>query len=134
MAEPLVLIVEDDPEARHFYRECFARGGFSTKEAHNGHQALAMALALPPPDVIVTDIAVPGLDGIELCRRLRTDARTRSIPVLAITGYEDRQYPDRVILAGANHILFKPVDPDVLCREARRLIAHHVGNRDPAPH
>jgi len=123
MAQPLVLIVEDDPETRHFYGECFARGGFSTKEAHNGHQALAMALALPPPDVIVTDIAVPGLDGIELCRRLRADARTRSIPVLAITGYEDRQYPDRILAAGADQVLIKPCDPAVLVREVRRLLS-----------
>ena len=123
MAQPLVLIVEDDPETRHFYGECFARGGFSTKEAHNGHQALAMALALPPPDVIVTDIAVPGLDGIELCRRLRTDARTRSIPVLAITGYEDRQYPDRILAAGADQVLIKPCDPAVLVSEVRRLLS-----------
>jgi len=118
-----VLIVEDDPETRHFYGECFARGGFSTKEAHNGHQALAMALALPPPDVIVTDIAVPGLDGIELCRRLRADARTRSIPVLAITGYEDRQYPDRILAAGADQVLIKPCEPAVLVNEVRRLLS-----------
>src|SRR5436305_3049608 len=123
MAQPLVLIVEDNPETRHFYGECFARGGFSTKEAHNGHQALAMALALPPPDVIVTDIAVPGLDGIELCRRLRADARTRSIPVLAITGYEDRQYEDRARAAGADQVLIKPCAADVIMDEARRLVA-----------
>ncbi|PYQ69435.1 MAG: response regulator [Acidobacteria bacterium] len=123
MAQPLVLIVEDNPETRHFYGECFARGGFSTKEAHNGHQALAMALALPPPDVIVTDIAVPGLDGIELCRRLRADARTRSIPVLAITGYEDRQYPDRILAAGADQVLIKPCEPAVLVNEVRRLLS-----------
>jgi len=123
MAQPLVLIVEDNPETRHFYGECFARGGFSTKEAHNGPQALAMALALPPPDVIVTDIAVPGLDGIELCRRLRADARTRSIPVLAITGYEDRQYPDRILAAGADQVLIKPCDPAVLVSEVRRLLS-----------
>ena len=122
MAQPLVLIVEDDPETRHFYGECFARG-FSTREAHNGHQALAMALALPPPDVIVTDIAVPGLDGIELCRRLRADARTRSIPVLAITGYEDRQYPDRILAAGADQVLIKPCEPAVLVNEVRRLLS-----------
>ncbi|PYQ77737.1 MAG: hypothetical protein DMG01_13805 [Acidobacteria bacterium] len=101
MAQPLVLIVEDDPETRHFYGECFARGGFSTREAHNGHQA----------------------HGIELCRRLRADARTRSIPVLAITGYEDRQYPDRILAAGADQVLIKPCDPAVLVREVRRLLS-----------
>src|SRR5947199_2272409 len=127
MAQPLVLIVEDNPETRHFYGECFARGGFSTKEAHNGHQALAMALALPPPDLIVTDIAVPGLDGIELCRRLRADTRTRAVPVLAITGYGDRQYPDRARGAGADQVLIKPCDAEMLVNEARRLLNGQIG-------
>jgi two-component system, cell cycle response regulator DivK len=120
---PLVLIVEDDPETRHFYTEAFARGGFVTEQAHNGHQALAKAFTTPYPDLILTDIAVPGLDGIELCRRLRADARTRTIPVLAVTGYEDRQYPDRAIGAGANHVLIKPCDSEVLVNEARRLLS-----------
>src|SRR5438874_2077576 len=90
MAQPLVLIVEDNPETRHFYGECFARGGFSTKEAHNGHQALAMALALPPPHVIVTDTAVPGLDATDLWRdgpraraRRRPSAARRTIRAAA---------------------------------------------------
>ena len=122
-AGPLVLIVEDDPETRHYYAEAFHRSGFSTEEAHNGHQALAKALASPRPDLILTDIAVPGLDGIELCRKLRSDDRTRSIPVLAITGYEDRHYPDRARTAGADQVLMKPCDWDVLVSEVRRLLS-----------
>jgi two-component system cell cycle response regulator DivK len=122
-AVPLVLIVEDDPETRQFYTEVFARDGFATAQAHNGHQALAKALTSPHPDLILTDIAVPGLDGIELCRRLRSDERTRAIPVIAITGYEDRHYPDRVRTAGANHVLIKPCQGDVLVTEARRLLS-----------
>ncbi len=120
---PLVLIVEDDPDTRHYYAEAFHRSGFSTTEAHNGHQALAKALTSPQPDIILTDIAVPGLDGIELCRKLRADDRTRSIPVLAITGYDDRHYPDRARIAGADHVLLKPCDWNVLVSEARRLLA-----------
>lgn len=122
-AGPRVLIVEDDPETRHLYAEAFNRSGFETEQAHNGHQAFAKALALPPPDLILTDIAVPGLDGIELCRRLRADERTRAIPVLAVTGYDDRHYPDRIRTAGADHVLMKPCDWDVLVSEARRLLA-----------
>src|SRR5258708_38799966 len=118
---PLVLIVEDDPETRQFYSDALASAGFATEQAHNGHQAFAKALEIAP-DLILTDIAVPGLDGIELCRRLRADARTRAVPVLAITGYGDRHYPDRVIHAGADHILIKPLDADRLRSEARRLL------------
>jgi CheY-like chemotaxis protein len=118
---PLILVVEDDRETRQFYSEALARDGFVIDQAHNGHQALEKALQTSP-NLILTDIAVPGIDGIELCRRLRSDARTRAIPVLAITGYGDRHYPDRARVAGADHVLIKPCDAEMLVREARRLL------------
>ena len=117
----LILVVEDDPETRQFYLDAFTRGGFRVDQAHNGHQALEKALK-SAPDVILTDIAVPGIDGIELCRRLRADERTRAIPVLAITGYGDRQYPHRALNAGANRVLIKPCEPERLVDEARQLL------------
>ncbi|MCU1386326.1 MAG: response regulator [Acidobacteria bacterium] len=117
-----ILIVEDDPETRLFYSDALQRGGFHIVQAHNGHQALDKALK-SLPDLVVTDIVVPGMDGIELCRRLRADVRTHAIPLIAITGYGDRQYPDRARLAGADQVLTKPCDPDLLLSEARRLLA-----------
>ena len=75
------------------------------------------------PDLILTDIAVPGIDGIELCQRLRADVRTADIPVLAITGYGDRRYPDRALQAGADHVLIKPCEPELIVSETRRLLA-----------
>jgi CheY-like chemotaxis protein len=119
---PLILVVEDDPETRRFYTDAFSRGGWTVEQAHNGLQALEKALA-SPPDLILTDIAVPGIDGIELCRRLRASEVTRAVPVLAITGYGDRRYPDRATEAGANRVLTKPCDPDQLILEARQLLA-----------
>lgn len=121
-ATPTVLIVEDDPETRSLYLAIFEQDGFRIQQAHNGLQAFEKAVEIAP-DLIITDIAVPGIDGIELCRRLRADDRTRSIPVLAVTGYDDRSYPDRVIDAGANQVLFKPCGPDQLVTEARRLLS-----------
>jgi CheY-like chemotaxis protein len=118
---PLVLIVEDDPETRQLFITVFTADGFRTDAAHNGLQALEKANATPP-DLIVTDIAVPGIDGIELCRRLRSNPRTEGIPLLAVTGYDDRHYPDRVLQAGANRVLLKPLDPETLIEEARRLL------------
>jgi two-component system, cell cycle response regulator DivK len=119
---PLVLIVEDDPETRRFYVALLTVDGFRTDDAHNGLQALEKAFA-SSPDLVIADIAVPGIDGIELCRRLRADVRTHTIPFLAVTGYEDRHYRDRAILAGADRVLIKPCGPDVLVREARDLIS-----------
>jgi len=118
---PLILIVEDDPETREFYSDALARDGFVIDQAHNGHQALEKALQ-SSPNLILTDIAVPGIDGIELCKRLRSDARTRAIPVLAVTGYGDRRYPDRARIAGADRVLIKPCDAEMLVREARLLL------------
>jgi len=118
---PRVLVVEDDLETRHFYTDALSRGGFHVEQAHNGFQALEKAFA-STPDLILTDIAVPGIDGIELCTRLRADARTSAVPVLAITGYSDRQYPDRARLAGADGVLIKPCEADQIVDEARRVL------------
>jgi DNA-binding response OmpR family regulator len=118
---PRILVVEDDPETRHFYMGVLSAAGFSTDEAHNGFQAFAKAIE-EPPDLILTDIAVPGLDGIDLCRRLRSEVSTRDVPVLAVTGYDDRHYPNRVLQAGANRVLIKPLDATLLVSEARRLL------------
>jgi len=125
-SSPLVLVVEDDPETRHFYTEVLQRDGFVVEQAHNGHQALHKALEIAP-DLILTDIAVPGIDGIELCRRLRADPRTHDIPVLAISGYGDRQYADRARIAGADRMLAKPCDASLIVVEARRLLLSRVG-------
>ena len=125
-SSPLVLVVEDDPETRQFYSEALRREGFAVEQAHNGHQALHKALEMDP-DLILTDIAVPGIDGIELCRRLRADSRTHHIPVLAISGYVDRQYADRARMAGADQMLAKPCDAGLIVDEARRLLFSRVG-------
>jgi CheY-like chemotaxis protein len=79
--------------------------------------------------LIVTDIAIPGIDGLELCRKLRADERTRTTPVLAITGYHDRHYRDRARTAGADHVLIKPCGVDLLVLEARRLLDEITGAR-----
>ena len=126
---PLILVVEDDPETRRFYALALAADGFDTEEAHNGFQALAKATTASP-DLVLSDIAIPGLDGIELCRRLRADPRTAAIPILAVTGHDDRHYPDRARAAGANQVLIKPFAPETLVAEARHLLNTPGGIRD----
>ena len=122
-AAPRVLVVEDDPETRRYYMEILVSGGFEVEQAHNGLQALDK-VRRSAPDLVLTDIAVPGLDGIALCRQLRADPLTSDIPVLAVTGYDDRHYDDRVLEAGANRILLKPLRAETLIAEARGLLVH----------
>jgi len=132
---PLVLVVEDDPETRRFLVTALTGAGLRTEEAHNGLQALEKAFATTP-DLVLADIAVPGIDGIELCRRLRADARTHTVSILAITGYDNRHYHDRAMQAGADRLLTKPCDFDTLLQAIRELVARRAGrttfNAEPA--
>ena len=121
-AEPLVLIVEDDLSTRVMYREYLTLSGFRTIDAHNGRQALAKAQELLP-NAVLTDLAVPGMDGFEFCRALRQFADTQSIPILAVTGHSEYlDEPDRFRQAGISQVLTKPCSPDVIAQELWRLL------------
>ena len=119
---PLILIVEDDLRTRMMYRDFLTHSGFRTLDAHNGHQALAKVLEMPP-DAVLTDLAVPGMDGFAFCRALRAHPRTRSIPILAVTGHSE--YVDQIARlrqVGIEQVLTKPCAPDVIADELRRLL------------
>jgi len=125
---PLVLIVEDDLGTRVMYRDYLTRAGFRIVEAHNGHQALAKAKELRP-NVVLTDLAVPGMDGFEFCRALRQSDDSRAIPILAVTGHSEYlEQPDRFRQAGIQHVLIKPCAPDVIEAELRRLLQESPGD------
>jgi CheY-like chemotaxis protein len=126
--DPLVLIVEDDFSTRMLYREYLQSDGFRTIDAHNGYQALEKARDLRP-NAVLTDLAVPGMDGFEFCRALRDSPATRSIPILAVTGHSEYlDQPDRFAQAGIAHVLIKPCAPDVIAFELRRLLNTNPGS------
>jgi CheY-like chemotaxis protein len=117
-----VLIVEDDQDGRRMYAEWLTDAGFRVEQAHNGLQALDRALG-SIPDVVVTDLHLPGIDGFELTRRLKHDHRTSDIPVLAVTGYAAfASDPGRALRAGCDAVLPKPCSPDELETAIRTLI------------
>jgi two-component system, cell cycle response regulator DivK len=110
----LVLLVEDDRAGRLLYADWLADAGFRVEQAHNGLQALERAFDLLP-DAILTDLNIPGIDGYELTRRIKSDPRTASIPILAVTGYAPfTQDPARADRAGCDAVLPKPFEPDDL--------------------
>jgi CheY-like chemotaxis protein len=117
-----VLIVEDDQDGRRMYAEWLTNAGFRVEETHNGLQALDRALVFLP-DVVVTDLNIPGIDGFELTRRLKQDSRTSGVPVLALTGYAAfASDPERTRRAGCDAVLSKPCTPDDLESAIRSLI------------
>jgi CheY-like chemotaxis protein len=119
-----VLLVEDDQAGRRMYTEWLTEAGFEVDQAHNGLQALERAFE-SRPNVVVTDLNIPGIDGFELTRRLKLDPRTRHIPVLAVTGYAPfASDPDRARRAGCNAVLSKPCSPEDLEAAIRSLIGN----------
>lgn len=126
---PLVLLVEDDRDGRILFAEWLLSAGFRVDQAHNGLQALERARDLLP-DAILTDLNIPGIDGYELTRRLKSDPRTSAIPILAVTGYGPfTQDPKRADRAGCDAALLKPCDPDVLAETLTALITEARGRR-----
>ena len=126
---PLVLLVEDDRDGRLLFAEWLQHSGFRVEQAHNGLQALERAFDLLP-DAILTDLNIPGIDGYELTRRLKSDPRTEYIPVLAVTGYAPfTQDPSRADRAGCDAILPKPCVPEDLEQTLTLLITQARGRR-----
>ena len=120
---PLVLIVEDDLSTRALYRAYLSLAGFRTADAHNGFQALEKAHELVP-DVVLTDLAVPGMDGFEFARALQTSAATCNIPIVAVTGHSEYlDQPDRFRNVGIMRVFVKPCEPQVIIEALRGLLA-----------
>ena len=118
---PRVLLVEDHSDTRLMYAE-YLRPDYETSEAGDGFAALE-AIQDMRPDVIVTDLALPRMDGFELMARLRADERLRSIPVIALSGYSRAEVAARVAAVAPSAVIQKPCLPETLVEELRKALA-----------
>jgi len=115
-----ILVVEDDQATRLAYRALLERAGWSVREAAGGDEALRLA-GREPPALAVVDISVPGFDGWETTRRLKRLAGEQGVPVILVTGHALDSDRDRAREVGCDAYLVKPVDPETLLEEVRRL-------------
>jgi two-component system, cell cycle response regulator DivK len=120
-SSPLVLVVEDYQDAREMYVAYLQFSGYRVAEATNGEEAIAQAQALLP-DIILMDLALPKMDGWEATRRLKSDDRTRNIPVVALTGHALAGHADGAREAGCDAFVTKPCLPDELVAEIKRML------------
>lgn len=117
---PLVLVVDDVEDNRIIYGDYLVACGFRVAFAEDGLDAIDAAL-VELPDLILMDLAMPRLDGLEATKRLRADARTHAIPILAISGHSLKEaLQHRRIFDG---FLLKPCTPDLVELEIKRLLA-----------
>jgi len=128
----LVLVVEDYQDARERYAAYLQFSGFDVAEAANGIEAVEKATELLP-DIVLMDLALPRMDGWEATRRLKGDARTRHIPVVALTGHALAGHADGAREAGCDSFVTKPCLPDALVAEIKRLLDQPRAKNDNEP-
>jgi two-component system cell cycle response regulator DivK len=109
MAGERILVVEDNEKNMKLFREVLAATGYRTLEATTGGEAVDLATQRAP-ELVLMDIQLPDMDGVEALNRLRTDGRTASIPVLALTAQAMHGDRERFLGAGFDGYLSKPVD------------------------
>lgn len=123
----LILVIERDPHVRSLEQFFLEKAGYTVEFCDQGGGALALARSVQPI-IVVTEILIPGLDGLSVCRALKQDPATRGILVLifSILAAEDRARE-----AGADGFLRKPVNDELLIRAVEHLLA---GRREGATH
>jgi CheY-like chemotaxis protein len=119
--KPVVLLVDDYPDAREMYAEYLEFSGFDIVQAGNGVEAIERARD-SQPDVILMDLSLPVMDGWEATRRLKADDATKDIPVLAVTGHALSGVSNAATKAGCDGFITKPCLPEDLVAEIRKVL------------
>ena len=115
-----VLLAEDHADTRMFYAEVF-RDSFDVIEAGRGDQALQLARE-QRPSLIITDLSLPGITGIELAKALKQDKATAGIPIICLSGYADDATSEAVAASGIDRMILKPCLPDDLLAHVNELV------------
>jgi type IV pilus assembly protein PilB len=125
------LVVDDDPDLRRIVRITLERSdlGLAVITAQDGLEALAL-VDIERPDVVILDLAMPGLDGYEVCRRLRADPRTKLVPVLMLTAKDTPDSITRGFREGTDDYVVKPFNREDLIARIRRMIERAYGTAE----
>jgi DNA-binding response OmpR family regulator len=122
VARPRVLLADDDPRVLHVVARYLELEGFDMSTVEDGEAAVAAAAA-NPPDLIILDIMMPGIDGIEACRRIRANPETAETPVLMFSALSEEAHA--AAEAGADGMLPKPFSLPSLAEAVRSFFAQH---------
>ena len=121
-----ILVVEDNEKNMKLFRDVLGARGYRTLEATTGGEAVELATE-QAPDLVLMDIQMPGVDGVEALRRLRADERTAGIPVLAVTAQAMQGDRERFLAEGFDGYLSKPVNVRELIGTVRRYCDGRAG-------
>jgi DNA-binding response OmpR family regulator len=122
MDTPTVLIAEDDPVSAHLLRHCLTSAGFHVVCATDGREALGL-METDAPVLVILDVMMPVMDGIEVLRRAKADTRLAAIPVIMVTSREQDADILEAVKIGATDYLVKPFMPTELLSRVARIVA-----------
>ncbi|HXG57755.1 MAG TPA: response regulator [Thermoanaerobaculia bacterium] len=112
MRQRNILVVEDNDMNMQLVEYLLEEGGYGILKASSGEEALSITRSgtSPPPDLILMDIHLPGMDGLSVVREIKNNERTRRVPILALTAHAMRGDKDRFLEAGCDGYISKPID------------------------
>lgn len=116
-----ILVVDDDPAMRRLISIILSQAGYRVTEAGDGLEALA-SVKQQPPAAILLDVMMPGMDGLEVCRRLKGDPATAAIPVVLVSALAGSGHRREGLEAGADEFMGKPINMPDLRAVVRRVI------------
>ncbi len=122
-----ILIVDDTPENIQLLSDVLTPA-YKVKAALNGERALTIAVSDPVPDMILLDVMMPGLDGLEVCRRLKANPKSAAIPVIFVTGLAEEQNEERGLALGAVDYITKPISPPIVRARVKTHLALYRQN------
>jgi len=122
---PTLLLVEDHDDTRTMYAT-FLRQTYDVLEAPDAPRALEI-LRHHVPALIVTDLALPGMDGFEFVSRVRAHPQSTTVPIICLSGYEGVAHAERARQVGVDRVLSKPCLPDALARAADEMLRNRRG-------
>jgi two-component system cell cycle response regulator DivK len=131
MAREPILIVDDNPANLKLVRVLLATEGYEARTAADAEQALRL-LSTFTPSLILMDIQLPGMDGLELTRQLKADPATRHILIVALTAYAMKGDEERARAAGCDDYIAKPIDVQALPLRVAQVLEGAAGRRDPS--
>lgn len=120
-SKPRLLVVEDEPALQKVLAMRLGLEGFEVRTASDGVEALEMIRA-ERPDLVLTDLMMPEMDGVELTRRIKGDAELKGIPVLVLTALKEQRERDNLVAAGADGFAAKPYDSAELTAKLKALL------------
>jgi DNA-binding response OmpR family regulator len=131
MAKATILVIDDEKDLTELVNYNLQKEGFAVRCARDGELGLAMAES-DPPDLVLVDLMMPGIDGLEVCRRLRSNSRTAGIPIIMLTAKSEES--DRIVglELGADDYVTKPFSPRELAARVKAVLRRISRNTPPS--